>query len=266
MKTIYLLLAGLLSVTFLFTSCEKEESTTNLTVESIADELVLEEVFSDVFNEADEVFVGNDLKSTGSGEGHRYVNRKMGGDSLCISVEYQNWRNQNCQNNRVKNGTMTMTMTGNPDSNQFRCTIQLQNFSVDGIQVKGTKEIEKQSENTFRIRLMNGELVFADGSTCTRTAERLHVRIRGAETPLNVWDDAYEITGNAEGKNRVNNMYTHQIKNALLKDMQCRYIVKGVVDITSGENQAILDFGNGECDKTATMTMNGNAYTVNLER
>ena len=38
--------------------------------------------------------------------------------------------------------------------------------------------------------------------------------------------------------------------------MACRFIVTDSIDLTKNDRQAVLDFGEDECDNMATLTLN----------
>jgi hypothetical protein len=50
----------------------------------------------------------------------------------------------------------------------------------------------------------------------------------------------------------------------LLKKMSCRWIVSGTIEMQAGENLVILDYGDGECDNIATITVNGETTEITL--
>ncbi len=136
-------------------------------------------------------------------------------------------------------------------------------FSVDGVLVEGTRRVENISESldddpTFSITLTGGKLTFEDETTVTRQAAITRTWLR-ANNPL---DDEAEVEGNASGSRRDGITYSMEIIERLVYKRACwaRGVfvpVSGVKQFTSGENVAILDYGNGECDYLATVTING---------
>lgn len=136
-------------------------------------------------------------------------------------------------------------------------------FSVDGVMVEGTRRVENISESldddpTFSITLTGGKLTFEDETTVTRQAAITRTWLR-ANNPL---DDEAEVEGNASGSRRDGITYSMEIMERLVYKRACwaRGVfvpVSGVKQFTSGDNVAILDYGNGECDYLATVTING---------
>ena len=64
-----------------------------------------------------------------------------------------------------------------------------------------------------------------------------------------------------------NTGYTHYgiVTEALRREATCPYFVSGTIEITRNGNQGTLDFGNGDCDNIAILTVNGVEYTVYLD-
>jgi hypothetical protein len=87
--------------------------------------------------------------------------------------------------------------------------------------------------------------------------------VAGQNTPQ-LSDDAYDITGSANGINRKGNAFTATITTALHVQAGCPYIESGVVEHTVNNKTYTLDFGNGTCDNQATITVNGVSRTITL--
>ena len=84
------------------------------------------------------------------------------------------------------------------------------------------------------------------------------VQTQGSSTPHNLLDDVFSITGshtvtNAAGKSRVST-----ITEALEKKVSCENIDMGKIKIEGPNHFAVLDFGDGSCDKIATISIDGN--------
>jgi len=136
-------------------------------------------------------------------------------------------------------------------------------FSIDSVLVEGTRRVENISEDlddepTFSITMTGGKLTFEDATTVTREAARTRTWFRGSN-PLS---DEVEVVGDASGTQRDGNSYTMEIAERLIFKRTCwaRGVfipVSGVKIFTSGEDVAVLDYGDGECDYLATVSING---------
>ena len=89
-------------------------------------------------------------------------------------------------------------------------------------------------------------------------------------TPL---DDVLKIEGTASGKVKRNDLivaWKAEITDPFIKRFTCRWISQGVIK-TGRENLAsnsqwfgVLDYGGGNCDNRATLTINGIKYEISL--
>jgi len=89
-------------------------------------------------------------------------------------------------------------------------------------------------------------------------------------TPL---DDVFKIEGKASGKTKRNDLivaWKAEITDPFIKGFTCRWISQGVIK-TGRENLSsnsqwfgILDYGGGNCDNRASLTINGIKYEITL--
>jgi len=56
------------------------------------------------------------------------------------------------------------------------------------------------------------------------------------------------------------------ITEALRREAFCKNIVSGKLEITIGENSSFLDYGDGECDNLATLTIADIETIIELKR
>jgi hypothetical protein len=48
-------------------------------------------------------------------------------------------------------------------------------------------------------------------------------------------------------------------------ELACRFIVSGTIEMRPQDRPVrLLDYGNGDCDNVATVTINGETYTIYL--
>lgn len=149
----------------------------------------------------------------------------------------------------------------------FRTTT-FDGFSLDGVLVEGTRTVENISESldddpTFSITLTGGKMTFEDETSSTREAQRTRVWFR-ASNPLN---DEASVEGGANGTRRDGANYSVEILERLIYKRACWssrvFIpVSGIKQYTSGENIAIVDYGDGTCDNEVTITINDGEPTT----
>jgi hypothetical protein len=173
-------------------------------------------------------------------------------------------------NGRLRRGRILVTYTGRYRDEGTIITITPQDYHVNDQLVQGTKMVTNQGLNangqpTFSVQV-NGSVTAADGSwTSTHQAQRTRIWIQGNDTPgLN--DDAYLITGSGSGVNRNGVAYTSTITQALRVELGCIWrLVSGTVVVTpEGRPTRSIDYGNGSCDGTVSITVNGQTFTITI--
>jgi hypothetical protein len=80
----------------------------------------------------------------------------------------------------------------------------------------------------------------------------------GAGTPLNLLDDVFSITGDHTITNPAGRSRTATVTEALEKKTICQHVTKGKIKIQGPNHFAIIDYGNGTCDRVATISIDGN--------
>ena len=76
----------------------------------------------------------------------------------------------------------------------------------------------------------------------------------------------YSVTGLSAGTNRKGVGYTTTIQTPLIRSSTCfKYYTAGILSISNATGKTmLLNYGNGACDNTATVTVNGRTKTITL--
>lgn len=171
---------------------------------------------------------------------------------------------------RVRSGKIIVTYDGNRRTiGSFR-SVTFENFFVDSTQVEGTRTktvTAVDGENlsiTVDITLTEGKLTFGDGTFATREAQKTRVWAFDA-----TGDHVTTVSGSASGVNREGVAYSMDITEDIVFQRSCWRAgvfvpVSGVKMFTVGENTAIIDYGDGECDNLATKTQDGVSEEIEL--
>ena len=78
-------------------------------------------------------------------------------------------------------------------------------------------------------------------------------------------DDLYTLRGSSAGITVTNQAFTIVITTPLVWNVSCSHIVSGAFDLTpAGEVTRTVDFGNGDCDAIATVTVLGFTFQITL--
>jgi hypothetical protein len=155
-------------------------------------------------------------------------------------------------------------------------TLQFENFYIDSIQVDNSttfKIANTGTQDKFQFTIdIDAKLSKTNGNYTQWHSHKVITQIQGniTSTPL---DDIMQIEGNASGKVKRNDLavaWKAEITDPLIKKFICRWISRGTVKIgresLSANSQwiGVLDYGNGNCDNRATLTLNGMAYQITL--
>lgn len=156
-------------------------------------------------------------------------------------------------------------------------TMQLtfENYTINDIKLEGTRTLTNltgSSEGTpkFQVQLVGGKATWPDGTDATR--EHCFERQWDRGNPDILTDDLLTLdqcAGEAvaaAGTNRRGVAYTMTIVEPLVFDRSCEYRmpvqgIKKFVEVATGK-EIIIDYGDGECDRMITITVNGNSRTV----
>jgi hypothetical protein len=269
----YLMIAT--TVGILFTGCRKKEELDNDT-SAAQDHALAEGTYNDVHNIADAAAI-NTTSSTGLKSYASFwfspcavITRTdtAADGSGTMTIDFGT-TNCTCNDGRTRRGKINVAFTGHYRSPGTVITKTFDNYFVNDNQVMGTHTVTNNGFNasghlTFNV-VVNGEIIKANGGgTVTWTSNRTREWIAGEET-CDWSDDVYLITGSASGTNAKGRSFTATIETALRKELSCRHFVSGVISITpDGKPTRTIDYGSGACDDIATVTINGNTYSITL--
>jgi len=170
------------------------------------------------------------------------------------------------QNGKVLSGVIIIEITAPRQSLEHQRNVTYQDFGVDTLTINGTSVVMvDREEESFRTFTSDLVITFDNGLSVTRTSERMWQWIAGMDTELDQTDDMMEITGFARAETSDGDVYRKDIVEPLIRIRDCRFIVKGVVEITlNDELVSTMDYGDGTCDEMATITKGDEIVDVNL--
>lgn len=282
---------------FIVISCSKEKSQTSTDEQ----ELEVSQVSSEADAEAESTFneffddvmgVNNDVGVAGSGV---FFGRT---DSLnpvprcfTITVTHPNgtpfpavvtidFGTTGCPgpDGRVRRGKIITEYTARLVNPGAVATTTFDNFYVDSVKVEGTHRISNTSQlpnipRRYKVEVINGKLSKPSGNFVEWNSTKVIVQVEGLITPDFPRDDVFRIEGSAYGRVKRGSLlvrWESAITEPLFRRFTCRWIVKGRirtvrVNLPSGSPWvAVLDFGAGNCDNQATLTVNGRTRQITL--
>jgi hypothetical protein len=171
-----------------------------------------------------------------------------------------------CPDGRYRRGQILVRFTTDVLTRRAGAVVTRANYFVNDNQHTATRTFTDIGAGSFTVDVTNASIIRANnGGTHSWTANWAFNRTAGYGTPQ-VSDDAYSVTGSANGTNRRNVGYNTTIQTPLVKSASCfKYFTSGVMSITNTNSKTmLLDYGNGTCDNTATVTVNGRTKTITL--
>lgn len=144
-----------------------------------------------------------------------------------------------------------------------------ENFYFNSKKIEGTvnKVRIKSNENDNPQAIINRDfkIIWEDGSYALVQGERTREWIEGYENLI--WsDNVFSITGKMTITKRNGDIRTSTIIKPLIKNMACKFLVSGVLEIEKNEKLRSIDYGDGECDDLAILTSNGNEYEIHIRK
>lgn len=293
-----ILAASLISL-MVFTACQKDETTQVLnegSIASVADLIEKDATLDDVFEATDyeiDYFTGSslsigDLSTTNLGlksgglfrYGYRYrenfcplvtIERENTTTGFPITVTLDYGDSTVLQNERVISGSIVITIFDPRGADGRKREVEFVDYMVDSIAVSGGSVVmytgPTDEENGKFTVTRDVTCTFPDGSSVTRSAEKVREWVSGFYTRWNHSDDIIHISGFTSSEDSDGNSYSKVITENLVKTGECREIVKGVVEITkNGEVIAVIDYGDGECDGVGTVTKGDEVKEITLRR
>lgn len=280
--TLVVLLAGLFAI-----GCNENNNLQNADLISAEDDAVAELVYDDVFNEVETVLNLMDQL------GYELNGLKSGVEELdtcplisivadpgtfwprTVIIDY----GDGCDlGYRTRKGRILIVVSGPMWLDGSYREVTFDDYYVNDHKVEGTRTVtnegrwdaeggEYEGFRYFSVMLDGGKITTPDEQEITKDVNRTRTFVEGEETRWDRRDDIWYIDGIATGVNRKGIAFTREIISSLWKKIGCRFITTGTVLIQAeGRPDVILDYGNGECDAIATVTVDGESREINLKR
>jgi len=259
----FLAMLLLLIGTSLF-SCKKENNEENEMATS-EDMALSESTFDQIFKEVD----GN-ASENGLRKSYPIVTIDSTISPRTMTIDYGS-SNFLCNDGNYRRGKIRVSWTGRYRDVNTVISSTFDNFYQNDNKVEGSKTITNTGRNasgqlTFSI-VVDGKITNTANEVITWKSNRTRTWVSGENT--RIWlDDKYSISGEANGINRNGFTFTTKITSPLSIDLSCQWrIVAGAIELTP-ENKPTrtIDYGNGTCDRIATVSVRGRTYTIQLRK
>lgn len=195
-----------------------------------------------------------------------HIVSEEGGYPKTITLDYGD--STVLRSGKVLRGVITIDISGPRNSAEYNRQVSYQDFGVDSLLINGSSLVTfDKDEDAFRTIKSDFTFLLANGISINRTSERFWEWINGMDTDQDQNDDVIQVTGFTNAETSEGDVYRKEIVEPLIRLRDCRYIVKGVVEITfNGELISSLDYGDGNCNNIAILTKDGETYEVDLSK
>lgn len=293
MKNKILLFATLLSITF-FVSCNNEsvdevktsnaittdETVVNSEIDATVDDVSI--IAEDQFDVQKSLASKTSSTSKTSAETMKSIlpacatiTSVLTNDTWVRTIDFGT---QGCAlpNGNVLKGKIIISFSKNFTAPMRTISYKLEGFYHNAKLIEGSKTITQElktsdllaDKHPVTTHSIDMKVTFPDGKMCTRVGTRVREMVQGFATITNWEDNVFKIWGSHTTTFPNGSVTTSTIKTPLMHKMSCKmpFPVSGVVEITKNADKATLDYGNGDCDKMATMTINGVSKQIELRK
>lgn len=164
---------------------------------------------------------------------------------------------------RTRTGKIIITKTDRMRNVGAQTTITLEDYTVDGYAVEGTKTNTTSSISlqegsvTYTTEVRNGKITAPDGASFTWESDRT--------TVIGILSGDITIKGTASGVNQLGIAYTVDIINDIVLKRGCTYITQGTLEVNpEGFATRTVDYGDGTCDNIATVSVGDNSVQFEM--
>ena len=181
------------------------------------------------------------------------------GTTNCTCLDYKNRR-----------GEIIVTYSGHYKDSGSTHTISYSNYFVNDNQLMGSKIVTNMGTNSsgqvYYNVTVNDSLNIGGDSVITWVGNRVRTWQAGYST-ADRSDDQYLITGTTTLRRANGHVFTFDITSPLQVANNCVFIEAGTIDISSttfASSPHILDYGTGNCDAEAQLTIGSHTYNISL--
>lgn len=269
---LFLLSFAALVLSFVFTSCKKEEQAEDF--QTGAQDLVqLESIQTEVDNLSRQA---SDPQTAEQAAAHPQADQfafsscaTITRDSINQTITIDFGSGCTGRDGRTRSGKILIQYSGggyfDPGSSR---TTSFDNYYVDGRKIEGSRSCVNNGLNAsgnmnWTITATGMKMTRPDGSWRSWNGQRNREMTAGFGDSTWV-NDVYRINGTGSGTNSQGTSFTANLVN-LVRDHSCHWITSGTIDfVPSNRPSRSIDFGNGTCDDQATVTVNGQTRTIQL--
>jgi hypothetical protein len=258
-----------------FTSCEKEVVDTNdISTDTVQKSSEIDIISDNVSSIVEEAFITEESIVGRTSDAYRSFfpdclirTVVMTGNIRTVTLDF----GDGCDmpNGNHLSGVITLEYVHDPTLYTRTITYSFTDFYFNYKNIVGGGSIYREwvnvNGNPQSTKMHDITVIWPDGATAHRTGIKVREWIDGVGT--GTWgDNVYSITGNWTTEFPNGDVNTGLVTTALRRELACRFIVSGVIDLTHNGLAGTLDFGDGTCDNVAIFIgENGVEHTIILD-
>ncbi len=160
-------------------------------------------------------------------------------------------------NGNVLSGKIIMSYAIDTNVNSLTISHTFENFYFNDINVEGGNTIvrirENENGNPQSTITFDTTLTWSDGVFASREGTKTREWIEGYDTRT-FGDNIFLITGNWTTTFKDGTVLSANVLEPLRREMACRFIVSGILELHKQDRSGTLNFGDGSCDNVAIFT------------
>jgi hypothetical protein len=257
-------------VGLLLTSCQDEEATANVVasqeidLKSTETEAELDNVSDESSAIIEEAYLTEEFPETKSTVLDRYlpdcvvITKVITQNNKEVTIDF----GDGCElrNGNVVKGKIILVYEKDTEAATKTISFAFDSFVFNDKNVEGSGSIlrERSNENGNPQSTRTGDVTvtWLDGSVANKNGTKIREWIEGYGT--GVWgDNVFLITGNWMFTKKNGTVLAAKVVEPLRRELACKFLVSGIVEVTKNENNALLNYGEGDCDSMAIVSING---------
>ncbi|HMB64250.1 MAG TPA: hypothetical protein VKN36_14315 [Eudoraea sp.] len=272
-----LLLAAALAIV----SCGKEEESPEIVQEETFDTAGLkasdesELISGEILTIAEDVYATDEITTTSKG----FYNSDYLPDCVAITTVVTGTSKEKtidfgdgCElpNGHILSGIIYLSYLKDMDMASKTLSLELQNFTFNEVAVEGSASVERMRSNANgnpqADAIAGFSAIWPDGTTASFGGTRKREWIEGYGSGFR-GDNVFLISGKGTFTGKPGNVFTKETVTPLRREMACRFIVSGILEISRNDSTVRLDFGDGSCDAKGVLTYaDGTTEVIFLRR
>lgn len=231
-----------------FMSCEdelKQTADSASALEALTEYVTVNKVFQDVGNNSGDAV----LSAENSASASKMSSAKSDGPIITVvpldfttfpktvTIDYQD--GVLCKDGVTRKGIVTIVSTDWYRKENSQHTSTFSNYYHNDFKVEGTHVVKNlgkdDNENLkYSVTIENGKITTSTGKSINYVENSTRTWLAGSDTPLNIWDDEYELDGTQSGVSSKGIAYSLTIEESLHFVLLPRSIKSGILDVSVG--------------------------------